>query len=176
MRPSQHSKAVYIVVHFKLCVQCLGSIQPNFFFFVVNIDFFGFLYSLMIFLFLLEVRRDSLWWCFRWIILHGRNLYNIGYLCLLCLSLYVDIAGQLTAKRFFPTNFLKDFSKIIDSQPSAWDIRSSKKKTNNVRVTCEVLVFRFFHANCFQRKKKFSFLLVFWCIFIQLIKKITNQN
>lgn len=131
-------------------------------FFMVSIDFFGFLYSLMIFLFLLEVRKDSLWWCF--------------YLCLLCLSLYVDIAGQLTVKRFFPTNFLKDLSKIIDSQQSAWDIRSSKKKPNNVRVTCEVLVFRFFHANCFQRKKKFSFLLVCWCIFIQLIKKITNQN
>lgn len=144
-------------------------------FFMVNIDFFGFLYSLMIFLFLLEVRKDSLWWCFRWIILHGRNLYNIGYLCLLCLSLYVDIAGQLTVKDSFQQSFWKIFSKIIDSQPSAWDIRSSKKKPNNVRVTCEVLVW-FFHANCFQRKKKFSFLLVFWCIFIQLIKKITNQN
>lgn len=129
----------------------------------------------MIFLFLLEVRKDSLWWCFRWIILHGRNLYNIGYLCLLCLSLYVDIAGQLTVKDSFQQSFWKIFSKIIDSQPSAWDIRSSKKKPNNVRVTCEVLVW-FFHANCFQRKKKFSFLLVFWCIFIQLIKKITNQN
>lgn len=143
-------------------------------FFMVNIDFFGFLYSLMIFLFLLEVRKDSLWWCFRWIILHGRNLYNIGYLCLLCLSLYVDIAGQLTVKRFFPTNFLKDFSKIIDSQPSAWDIRSSKKKTTMLGL--HVKCWWFFHANCFQRKKKFSFLLVFWCIFIQLIKKITNQN
>lgn len=113
-------------------------------FFMVSIDFFGFLYSLMIFLFLLEVRKDSLWWCF--------------YLCLLCLSLYVDIAGQLTVKRFFPTNFLKDFSKIIDSQPSAWDIRSSKKKPTMLGLHVKCWCSDFFMQIVFKEKKVFFFI------------------